>query len=366
MYVLKTLLDNRPRFILTLAGIALCTVLMLLLVAIYNGVLFGSVEYISSSNVDLWVLQNHSNNIMRSNSYLSIKHKNAIKKIEGAEMVAPVFFILVNTHLSESSPTIYLTGYDNKSGMGGPPLIKRGRNISSKKEIVIDQSFARKYHVKIGDRIPLKKDSLIVCGISEGTNMFVIQYAFVDLEEAWDLAGIDDYVSCYQVKLEPGTNKKEVANRIQAKLGNTIVFDQAKFLENNKREVESGILPLLFAVAFISAIVLTAILSLILTINVMEKREEYAIFKALGSPRGFVSVLVIKQSVILATSGLISGALLFVPFTHLVEWLSPEVSVRISLIHIAAVFSCIEILSLISAALPVLRLRTIYPYEVFR
>ena len=48
--------------------------------------------------------------------------------------------------------------------------------------------------------------------------------------------------------------------------------------------MESGIIPLLFIVTLISAIVLTAILSLILSVSILEKRRDFAIMKALGSP----------------------------------------------------------------------------------
>jgi len=366
MYAIKILLDNRLQFILTVAGIALCSILMLLLMTIYKGVADGSVQYVRSSNADLWVLQKHSNNILRSNSYLSIKHGNAIQKIEGVETVAPVFFLLVNVNLPQNSPTVYLAGYDPVVASGGPPSIYRGKNLSSGKEIVIDRAFARKHKIKVGDRIPLKKDSLLVSGISNGTNMFVIQYAFVTIEEAWSIAGIDDYVSCYQVRLAPNADKTTVAESIQGKLGNTVVFDQATFLENNLREMESGLLPLLFVVAFISAVVLTAILSLILTISVLEKRREYAILKALGAPMGFVPNLVVKQALFMSTAGLFLAIILFYPFARLIEAISPEVTTQLSLFHIAAIFVAVELLGIISVALPLFRLRSVYPLEVFQ
>src|SRR5690606_29703349 len=119
----------------------------------------------------------------------------------------------------------------------------------------------------------------------------------------------------------------------------------------------SGLLPMLFLVAFISAIVLTAILSLILTISVLEKRRDYAILKALGAPRGFVPAVVVKQALFMSTAGLILAVLLFYPFARLIELISPEVTTQLSFLHVAAIFIAVELLGIISTALPLFRLR---------
>ena len=54
-------------------------------------------------------------------------------------------------------------------------------------------------------------------------------------------------------------------------------------------------MPLLYVIAFIGAIVLTALLSLILSVYVLEQQKDYAIMKALGAPSGFIPGIVIKH-----------------------------------------------------------------------
>jgi putative ABC transport system permease protein len=136
-------------------------------------------------------------------------------------------------------------------------------------------------------------------------------------------------------------------------------------MENNIREMESGIIPLIFIVTLISAIVLTAILSLILSISVLEKRKDFAIMKALGSPGRFIPGLVIRISLILSLTGLVLALILFFPMTEIVEKISPEVSARTSVIQILIVSAGVIVISLISSILPNRRIRKIYPLEVF-
>jgi putative ABC transport system permease protein len=277
-----------------------------------------------------------------------------------------VLFILAGVKMSSGSTTICLTGFDPEARKGGPPKIIEGSNLTADDQVVLDGSFAAKYHIAVGDRLPINDDTLKVVGLSAGTNMFVIQYAFVTLKKAQTIAGFPSIVSCYLVKVEQGMNPNEVADQIRSDLPGVAVFDRHTFLQNNIREMESGFLPLLYVVAAIGAIVLTAILTLILSVNVLELRQDFAVMKAIGAPNGFIPKLVIQQALVLSGIGVIVAIVLFFPLVTLVEKVSPEVSAISSLNQIAAVTIGVGIISLISSIIPNRKLRKIYPLEVFR
>ena len=365
MYAIKSLLHQPLRFILTVVGVGLCVVLILFLLSVYQGVATGSVEYVRVSDADLWVLQRHATNILRSTSLLTSRHGDIMRNISGVKSISPILFILASVKLSESSPIVYLTGFDPESGKGGPPAIMDGSNVTADDEIVLDRSFARKYRVAIGDRLAIKDDTLTVVGFSTGTNMFVIQYAFVTLEKAQAIVGFPGIVSCYQVSLRSGISAPEVIDGIESELSDVAVYDSETFLMNNIQEMKSGFLPLLYVVAFIGAVVLMTILSLILSINVLERRKDFAIMKALGAPKGFIPSLVIQQGLILAGSGMTLAIISFFPLVSVVESLSPEVSAESSLGQIIVVAIGVVMISLISSIIPNRRLRHIYPLEVF-
>jgi putative ABC transport system permease protein len=365
MYALKIILGQPVRFILTIGGIALCIMLMLFLLSIYKGVADGSLEYIRASDADLWVLQQHSNNILRSTSILTYNKKQHIMNVPGVESVSPVLFILATLELPEGPATVYLTGYDPETGIGGPPALDDGSHLRHHDQIIIDRSFALKHQIKVGDRLPVKKDTLTVAGISNGTNMFVLQYAFISLQKAYSLIGFSNIASCYQVKATAETDPGILAERIRAEVEGLNVFDDQQFLENNIREMESGLLPLLYTVACIGAIVLTAILSLILSVQVLERRNEFAILKAIGSPPAYIPYVILKQALIYSGCGMILALILFFPMLRLVEMVSPEVAASSSLIQIIIVSAGAIVISFLGSILPNQRLRRIYPLELF-
>lgn len=365
MYAFKLLIQNKQRFMMTSLGIALCTLLMLFMVSLYESIADGCVEYVRTSKADLWVLQKHATNILRSTSLLPTSYETDLNNTDGVQSVSPVFFVFASVPIKGENATFYLTGFDPATGVGGPPRILEGRNVRTDKDIVLDKAFAAKYHLKVGDRIPVKEDSLTICGISGGTNMFVLQYAFISLNKAQDVVGFHFVVSAYQVKILPDFKVKDVQANIYEKLRNVVVFDNETFVQNNIHEMENGIIPLFAIITLITAVVLTAILSLILSVSVLEKRQDFAIIKALGCPNGFVPRLVLMQSMMLSLAGLVVGILLFFPMISLVGRITPEVANTTSVNQILLVSIGVLLISMISSILPIHKIRKIYPLEVF-
>ena len=60
----------------------------------------------------------------------------------------------------------------------------KGETLQNNDQIILDYAFAAKYKLKIGDKLPIRDDTLTVAGLSGGTNLFVIQFAFITLNEA--------------------------------------------------------------------------------------------------------------------------------------------------------------------------------------
>jgi putative ABC transport system permease protein len=366
MYALKTLSKQYLRFLITAFGVALCLMLMMFLFAIYHGVSDASVRYVRESDADIWILQRHAANLLRGTSLLTNHHGEMIREAEGIKSMAPLLFFTVTVNVPSNTASMHLIGYDPKTGKGGPPEIIKGDTLQKDNQIILDNAFAAKYKIKIGYKLPIRDDTLTVVGLSGGTNLFVIQFAFITLDEARKLLGFSTVLSCYQVFVKPGYNIMSVAENIRSVSTDIAVFDKATFLKNNIHEAETGVMPLLYVVAMIGAIVLTALLSLILSVYVLEQQKDYAIMKALGAPVGFLPRIIIQQSLILAGSGLIIAILLFGPMLLAVKRFSPTISAESSVYQMIIVAVGLLAISLFSSILPLLRQRNIYPLEVFR
>ncbi len=366
MFAIRLFRSQPLRTALTIGGIALCVVLMLFLLSIYRGVADGSVDYLRDRDTDLWVIQEHSTNILRGFSILSKMHGMLLTDIPSVKSASSILFLLTTVKRNEHSASIFLTGYDPASNDGAPKKLAEGRTISSDRDIVLDKGFAAKMKLQLGDTVMIRDALLTIVGLSEGTNMFVIQYGFVSLKTAQQIFGLPGVVSCFVVTAKDPLNLGTVVTDIRDIVPGVEVYTREQFLQNNIREMESGFLPLLYAIASIGGIVLTIILSLILSISILERRKDFAILKTLGAPAGFLPRLVMFQGLILTSAGFLCAILLFYPAAHLIEFLSPDVSTKSSWIQIMAVFFTVLGISMISSAFSLQRLRRIYPTEAFK
>ncbi len=366
MYALRTLRSQPVRLLLTVGGVALCIILMLFLLSVYRGAADGSVDYIRRNKADLWVLQRNATNILRGSSLVSAAQEERIAAVQGVGTVSSVLFLLSTVRKGGNVRTIFLTGFEPELGLGGPPQLVRGRNISRDDEIVLDKSFAQKFKFEVGDGVDLQGHRLKVVGISGWTNAFVIQYAFVTLRFARDLIGFPSLATCFLLRIGEGADLGGVQARIRGQFPGLEVYDHPTFLQNNIQEMKSGFLPLLYTVAAIGAVVLTVILSLLLSVNILERRKDFAILKTIGSPLAFLWGMVIKQAVLISSASSLAAHLAFFPLVRLIERVSPEVSTKTTFGQIAAVVVAVGAMSLLSSGISIRRLRRIYFLEAFR
>lgn len=365
MYVLRILISQPLRLLLTLLGIALCIILIMFILGIYNGVAEGSVEYIRKTKADIWVLQANSTNIIRGTSLLPAIYLNAIKKDKAVKNATSVLILLTNIKIKNVNATVLLTGYVPGSE-GGPPIINEGREINSNNEIILDRSFSAKYNINIDDEVFINEDTLRVVGICSGTNAVVTQYAFVTLEYEQSTIELPGLASFFILNCNKGSNLSDLQKRIESMFpGRFSIYQNRKFLKNNIAEMEAGILPLFFAIAAIGGVVLAIILSLILSVNILERRKDFALMKLLGSPKSYLYILIISQALILSLISELLGVILFYPIVNFIENISPEVNTIINYDHLIYITLATCIISLLSALFSFGRIRKIYPLEVF-
>ena len=365
MYAIRILTRQPVRSALTVGGIALCIVLMLFLLGVYRGVADGSVEYIRRNPADLWVLQRNATNILRGSSLLTLSHGTVLRETRGVRQASPILLFLTTVWRGEENATLFLAGFDPGTGAGGPPEIVTGRTVVDDKDIVLDRSFAAKYGIRVGDIVRVQDDSLRVSGLSAGTNAFVIQYGFVTLSRAHALLGFPSIVSLYIVNVLPGATRDSVRRAILDDVPGVEVYDHATFLRNNIREMESGFMPILYAIALIGAVVLTSILTLLLSVIILESRHDFAVMRALGSPERFLSGAVLALACALSIAGIAVALVLFPVLTVAIELVAPEVSAKGSLLQVGTVSLVVLGITLFSTWLAVRRLRSIYPLEAF-
>ncbi len=364
-YSVRSLRRQPFRTAFTIGAGSLCAMLILFLLSVYNGVEVGSLTYIRYNKADFWVLQEGTGNIMRGSSILLTAYGDALRQVPGVARVSPVLFVLAQAEANGRTSTIYIAGYSPGDTLGGPPQIVSGRNVEKAGEIVLDRSFALKSGIRVGDSVTVHREKLKVVGISSGTNMFVIQYAFTTIEQARSILGYPNIVSCYLVRLSDPQDRDVVVMRIAEDVPGIDAFSQDEFVENNLREMRAGFLPILLIVSAISAVVLATILTAILVMNIAESRKDFAVVMVLGSPPSFLPKLITGQAMLLSLSGGIISLILIFPVTAALENFFPELSTAIDALQIFTVICMVIVIGLVSSLVCFQRLKRIYPLEAF-
>jgi len=360
------LLGSRTRFLVTVGGIALCILLLGFLVGVYRSVSDGSVEYIRRSRADIWVLQEGTTNILRGFSLLTNAHGTLLRDFSGVRAVSPVLFRLSTIQTAGGGATSYLTGYVPGTPLGGPPSLLEGRGVRSSGEIVLDEAFAQRWSCPVGGHVRIMNRNFLIVGLSGGSNMVALQYAFVHIEDVRELYGVSDLVSVFLVELQDPHAVRSILPSIADEVPGVSVYDRRMFLAQNVKELENGFLPVILVMMTIGSVLLTVIIGLLLTMNVLEHRAEFALLKAIGSPRSFLPCLVLTQSVQLVACATLSALLFSGPLRFIVQRISPEVNVAFSTTDIVLLTVILLLLIGVGTFLPLLRLRGIYPAEAFQ
>jgi putative ABC transport system permease protein len=366
LYAIRMLRRQPLRLASTVGGMTLCVMLTLFLHAVYEGVERGSMSYIRALPADVWVLQEGASNILRGTSILPSALEGAIRERADVHSTGSLLLLLTTLHTRSGESTVYLAAFGGEPSIGAEPVLIEGRQLLRDDEIILDRAFAGKAHLAVGDWLLLRADSLRVVGIADGTNMVVIQYAFVTPERARSLIAPARIVTCVLVRTEAGADPALTARAIEEEFPGLAAYTREEFLANNLREVRSGILPLLFAVALMGSVLLTGILATLLTLTIIEQKREFAVLKTIGAPPGFIPGIVIAQGMLLALGGFAIACGGFPALAWAIEYAAPEVTPEITLSGLLSVLSLVTVAGLLGIVGGLLQLRQFTPQEAFR
>lgn len=351
----------------TIGGVGATVCLLLFLVGVHEGVKDGVTRYVHTTDADLWVCQKNANNLLKSSSYLPAGIVGDVARIDGVAVASPLSRLFTKaTVRGRTTSTLFLFGFDPSTKLGAPRTLTAGTTELGPHEIVLDRAFAAKYRLPLGATLDLQGIRFRVAGLSEGTNTLLSQYAFVRGDDAETLLGMHGIISYCLVKLARGAGAGAVARRIRDRLPNVAVFPRDELEQNNLDEMETGVLPVFSTIGVFGALVGSLIVALMLYGSVLERREDYAMLKAIGASHRYLVGLVLRQALLASTLGFVCGTLLTAAATPLLQRLVPELSLRYTWQASLAVLVGAVVVGALAAVIPLHVLRRVYPAEVFR
>jgi putative ABC transport system permease protein len=353
-----------PRFAITSVGVGMTVVLILFLLALYEGVRIEANGWVGSRDVDAWVVQRSTTNFIKASSILPASIVGALQGPEVKE-ATPILRLINRLQAPEDTVTSIVIGLEQESAAGRPHVVA-GSPTPTPGGIVLDRALARRLDLTIGDSLTIEQRPFHVTGLSRGTNSVLTQFAFISMEDARALLGLDQVVSFVLVRGTDGTEENVLLERLRTRLPNADVLSQEAFSENNREESKAGLIPLLLTVAVLGGLVAAIVLTLLLYGSVLERREDYALLKAMGASPALLLRVVLGQAGAVVLGGLLVGPLAYLVAVPVVGALAPTVPVALSPLPVTAVVLGAFVIGGVGSVLPLRRIQRIDPGEVFR
>ncbi|UCG86476.1 MAG: hypothetical protein JSW71_21690 [Gemmatimonadota bacterium] len=316
------------RFGLTGCGLACAVVLMVFLTGVYEGGVSGSLSYIADTDADVWVGRPGSWNLMRSSGILPGSVGERLREVEGVESVEPILAALLPAVVGQLRRSLLVIGLEDTARSARPRRVLDGLAVPGIGEIVIDRAFAMRAGVGLADTIALAGYPLAVAGITDDTNLLVTQYAFVSRLDLLGAVGLGDGATFFLVRTE-SADGAGLAATIEQQVGGVAAYDRATFLANNREELESGFLPVLWVIAVLGLVVGVSIVSIMTYTAVLDKRQDYVLLAAIGAGRAVRFSIVMQQALLAAIVGSLAGLGFLAALHRSLPVMVPELPLRV-------------------------------------
>lgn len=347
------------RLVASAAGVGLALMLILLLDGLWAGIDAKTTVYQDHTGADLYVAQPGTRNFFSTMSVIPAATVDEVRADPDVAWAAPVRGLFSILSLHDTKIPAYLVGWE-PGQPGGPWDLTDGRAPAADDEVAVGQVLAQRHGVDVGDRLEVLGRDLTVVGIAEA-DMFMSSFVFVTHAASDELLRLPDTTSFVLV----GT---DAPDRVRERLA---ASGLAVLTRDELKANDLAVMSRPFAVPMrLMRVVAFAVGSLIIALTtysaIVEHRRDYGIVKALGARRRDLYALAVVQSLMVATTGLVAGAGLFVVGRWLIASVRPQFAIVLSPGIVARAAGVAVLMGLVAAVLPARRLVRLDPATAYR
>ena len=174
----KSLRGRRIRAVLAVAGIATCTLLVIIIASAFRSVRNAMTNYVGQEGFDLWIAPEGADNLIRGSfvSFVPIADVDSLRSVPGVAKADPILEAFLPVQLPGTKDprkrlTLLTVGYRSPDGLGGAPAYFEGRAPKRANEVSLDRAAAYRLGVNIGDTIEVSGYRAIVSGLTVGATL---------------------------------------------------------------------------------------------------------------------------------------------------------------------------------------------------
>lgn len=371
--IIKSLLIRKVRSLLTILGIAIGIGMIVALVSVTEGLNAEAEDTFAG----MQMITVEPKQLLKP---MPVSNITTIERIPGVTLVSPFVTTLVGTVdqvevLEDASgglipPTI--RGYDavraKQSASQIPDSIIRGRYLvdGDRNSVVLGKPIADRFRKSYGSTINIDGTTFNVVGVFETGLMITDNLMIVPLDTARNLRNMEpNTISGMSVVVDSQENIANVARRIEQAIPEVRATTPEE-IRADFDDLSGAITTATWVIASVAAVVGGIGIVNSMVMNVMERRREIGILKAVGWTRGEVLRTFLIESTILGLLGGLAGVFIGVVGMTTITTLLPIVVTKITpeLIIQALLFALI--LGAGGGLYPAWRAASVHPIEALR
>ncbi len=298
-------LIHRPlRSLISVLAVAIEVLMILSIAGVMLGMLNGSKTRTSGIGLDMFVRPSSTNNFAAlSSAATSVKVADVLAGLPHVAVASPV-----NIQLTVGSSLENIYGIDFKSFDALKPFVfKAGGPFSRPDDVIVDDVFAAsgKGHT-VGESIEILRHPFRICGIVEHGKG---GRKFIPIMTMGDITNNPGRASAFYVKTDDLKNQTLVRNEILATPGMQQYDVQTleEWLSFMSPDKLPGFNIALNIVIGIAVVIGFLVIFQSMYTAVMERTREIGVLKSLGASKTYVVSVVLRETSLLALSGITLG-----------------------------------------------------------
>ena len=354
--VLRNILHRPVRTGLTILAVAVEVMMIVLMVGVSEGLLTESLRRTRGVGADILIRPQISG--------ATITGADISDKLPGMllERYPQVEHALGATVFTPGNlQTITGVDWEAFDAMSGGIVLFEGRVYSAPYEAIIDEVYARQEEVAVGDSIELMSREFDVVGIVETGKMSRV---FIPPETMSDLQGWQGRVSQVYVKLDESTKARALIEDLRTLLPNRSVISVEDFLAltaTSVRQMSSQFVNIIISIAVSIGFI---VVMLAMYTAILERTREIGILKAIGASKSVIGSIVMRETLVVSTIGIVVGYALSVVGKELVALRYPLIPVIFVPGWLAAAAALTIVGSIAGAAYPAWKAAKADPCEI--
>jgi putative ABC transport system permease protein len=307
-FVLSNVTHRPVRALLSVLAIAVEVAMILTLVGVSYGTLDATARRARGVGADIMIRPPGSSIIGLSSAPMS-------------DRLVPMLMKQPHVVLATGTVVQPLAGLDTINGLDLPAFSKmsggfhylQGGPFQKSNDILVDEYYAKEHHLRVGDVVQLINHDWRLCGIFESGKLTRIALQLPVLQE---LTGNPHHLSQIYVKVDNPGRTGEVVGELKALLPGYPIYTMEEF--TSLLTVSSvGLLRNFIGVVIgIAVVVGFIVVYMAMYTAVLERTRDIGILKSMGASSALILCLLLKETLVVAASGVVTGILL----TYVAQW----------------------------------------------